>query len=142
MTLHSIVGLRGINNEFEHFYLSSVGILEFPKALKRDLFMSTISCQSFFIEANESATNKGFLIVCDASFYIDQNGVVKKNILGMFQHRTKVKTIYFHGHKLPITTPQDRLQIEIVDSEGVLQNVSALATFDIAGCVSNKLLAI
>ena len=121
---------------------NGVGYLEFPKALKRDLFMSTISCQSLFLETNESATNKGFLIVCDASFYIVQNGVVKKNILGMFQHRTKVKTIYFHGHTLPITTPQDRLQIEIVDSEGALQNVSALATFDITGCVSNKLLAI
>ena len=60
----------------------------------------------------------------------------------MFQHRTKVKTIYFHGDKLPITSPQDRLKIEIVDSEGLPQDVSALATFDIAGCVSNKLLAI
>ena len=56
---------------------NGVGYLEFPKALKRDLFMSTISCQSLFIEAKESATNKGFLIVCDASFYIDQNGVMK-----------------------------------------------------------------
>ena len=121
---------------------NGVGCLEFPQALKRDLFSSTINCQSLFLEANEAATNKGFLIVCDASFYIDQNGVVKKNILGMFQHRTKVKTIYFHGPKLPITTPQDRLQIEIVDSKGVLQNVSAMASFEIAGCVSNKLLAI
>ena len=57
---------------------NGVGILEFPKALKRDLFMSTISCQSPFIEADESATNKGFLIVRDPSLYIDQNGVVKK----------------------------------------------------------------
>ena len=119
-----------------------VGELEFPHALKRDLFISTICCQSLFLEANESATNKGFLIVCNASFYISQNGEMKKNILGMFQHRTKVKTIYFHGPRLPITTPQDRLKIEIVDSEGKLQNVSALVTFDIAGCISNKLLAI
>ena len=119
-----------------------VGELEFPHALKRDLFTSTISCQSLFIEANDAATNKGFLIVCDASFYISQNGVMKKNILGMFQHRTKVKTIYFHGTKLPITSPQDRIQVKIVDSEGTVQNVSALATFDIAGCVSNRLLAI
>ena len=57
---------------------NGVGELQFPQALKRDLLMSTISCKSLFIEVNESATNKGFLIVCDASFYIDQNGVVKK----------------------------------------------------------------
>ena len=56
----------------------SVGELEFPHALKRDLFTLTISCQSLFIESNEAATNKGFLIVCDASFYISQNGVMKK----------------------------------------------------------------
>ena len=121
---------------------NGIGELQFPQALKRDLLMSTISCKSLFIEVNESATNKGFLIVCDASFYMDQNGLMKKNILGMFQHRAKVKNIYFHDHKLPITTPQDRLKIEIVDSEGVLQDVSALATFDISGCVSNKLLTI
>ena len=53
-----------------------VGELEFPHALKRDLFMSTICCQSLFLEANESSTNKGFLIVCDASFYISQNGEI------------------------------------------------------------------
>ena len=121
---------------------NGIGELQFPQALKRDLFMSTISCKSLFIEANESATNKGFLIVCDASYYIDQNRLMKKNILGMFQHRAKAKTIYFHDQKLPITTPQDRLKIEIVDSKGLLQDVSALATFDIAGCVSNKLLTI
>ena len=43
---------------------NGVGELQFPQALKRDLFMSTINCKSLFIEANESATNKGFLIVC------------------------------------------------------------------------------
>ena len=121
---------------------NGIGELQFPQALKRDLFMSTISCKSLFIEANESATNKGFLIVCDASYYIDQNRLMKKNILGMFQHRAKAKTIYFHDQNLPITTPQDRLKIEIVDSKGLLQDVSALATFEIAGCVSNKLLTI
>ena len=58
----------------------------------------------------------------------------------MFLHRAK--TVYFQDNKYPITTPQDRLKIEIVDSEGELQDISALATFDIAGCVSNKLLTI
>ena len=67
-------------------------------------------------------------------------GHVLANVLGMFLHRAK--TVYFQDNKHPITTPQDRLKIEIVDSEGELQDISALATFDIAGCVSNKLLTI
>ena len=58
---------------------NGVGYLEFPHAPKRDLFMSTIGCRSLFIEANDSAVNKGFLIVCDASYYISQNGLIKKH---------------------------------------------------------------
>lgn len=121
---------------------NGVGELRFPQALKRDLFTSTINCQSLFFDTNESPTNKGLFIVSDASFYIDQNGIQTRNVLGMFLHRAKAKTVYFRDNKLPITTPQDRLKIEIVDSEGDLQDISALATFDIAGCVSNKLLTI
>ena len=132
----------GLVTSFDLSCSEVVGELEFPHALKRDLFTSTISCQSLFIEANDAAINKGFLIVCEASFYISQNGVMKENVLGMFQHRTKVKTIYFYGTMLPITSPQDQIQVKIVDSEGTVQNVLALATFDIAGCVSNRLLAI
>ena len=63
---------------------NGVGELQFPQALKRDLFMSTISYQSLFIEANESTTHKGFLIVCDASFYIYQNGLIVGNNESVF----------------------------------------------------------
>ena len=121
---------------------NGVGELEFPQALKRDLSMSTITCQSPYLEANENASNEGFFIVCDGSFYITQNGMVRKNILAMFQHKAVVNIVYFKDHKLPISTPQDRLKIEIVNSDGVRQDVSGLATFDIVGCVSNTLLTI
>ena len=121
---------------------NGIGELEFPHALKRDLLTSTIHCQSLHINANPAAKNEGLFIVCDGSYYITQNGVPKKNILAMFQNKKAVNMVYFPNHRMPITTPQDRLKIEVVDAEGVCQKVSALATFDIAGYVSNKLLAI
>ena len=121
---------------------NGVGELEFPHALKRDLLTSTIHCQSLYINANPTAKNEGLFIVCDCSYYITQNGTTKKNILAMFQNKKAANIVYFSNHRVPITTPQDRLKIEVVDAEGVCQKVSALATFDIAGSVSNKLLAI
>ena len=119
---------------------NGVGELEFPQALKRDLLMSTIYCQSLYFSDNSSATNEGLFIICDGSYYITHNGVAKTNILAMFQNKTNANIIHFSDHRLPITVPQDRLKIEIVDCKGVTQKVSALAVFDIAGCVSNKLL--
>ena len=121
---------------------NGVGELEFPHALKRDLLMSTIQCQSLYIDANPAAKNEGFFIVCDCSYYITQNGMAKKNILAMFQNKKSVNIVYFPTHRVPITTPQDRLKIEIVNGAGDCQKGSALAVFDIDGCVSNKLLAI
>ena len=68
--------------------------------------------------------------------------MAKKNILAMFQNKKSVNIVYFPTHRVPITTPQDRLKIEVVNAEGDCQKVSALAVFGIDGCVSNKLLAI
>ena len=67
---------------------NGVGELEFPQALKRDLLMSTIYCQSLYFSGNTSASNKGLFVVCDGSYYITRNGVAKKNILAMFQNKT------------------------------------------------------
>ena len=120
---------------------NGVGELEFPKALKRDL-MSTIYCQSLYFNGNTSASNEGLFVVCDGSYYITRNGVAKKNILAMFQNKTATNIIHFSDHRLPINVPQDRLTIEIVDHKGVRQQISAQAVFDIAGRVSDKLLAI
>ena len=44
---------------------NGVGELEFPKALKRDLLMSTIYCQSLYFNGNTSASNEGLFVVCD-----------------------------------------------------------------------------
>ena len=121
---------------------NGVGELEFPQALKRDLLMSTICFISLYLNGNTSATNGGLFVVCDGSYYITQNGTTKKNVLAMFQNKSNGDIIHFSDHRLALNVPQDRLTIEIVNFEGSLQQVSALAVFDIAGCVSNKLLAI
>ena len=121
---------------------NGVGELEFPKALKRDLLISTIYCQSLYFNGNTSASNEGLFVVCDGSYYITRNGVAKKNILAMFQNKATTNIVHFSDHRLPINVPQDRLTIEIVDHKGVRQQISAQAVFDIAGRVSDKLLAI
>ena len=82
---------------------NGVGELEFPHALKRDLLMSTIQCQSLYIDANPAAKNEGLLIVCDCSYYITQNGMAKKNILAMFQNKKSVNIVYFPNH-ITLTT--------------------------------------
>ena len=104
--------------------------------------MSTIYCQSLYFSDNTSASNEGLFVVCDGSYYITRNGVAKKNVLAMFQNQKDINVIHFTDHKLPINVPQDRLTIEIVDHKGVRQQISAQAVFDIAGRVSDKLLAI
>ena len=119
-----------------------IGELEFPQALKRDLLMSTIHCRNIYFPANPSAKNEGFFIVCDGSYHITQSGVERKNILAAFQNKRKANIISFPDQKLHIVAPKDRLRIEIVNSKGELQKVSALATFDIAGSVNNNLLVI
>ena len=121
---------------------NGVGELEFPQALKRDLLMSTICFISLYLNGNTSATNGGLFVVCDGSYYITQNGTTKKNVLAMFQNKSNGDVIHFSDHRLALNVPKDSLTIEIVNFEGSLQQMSALAVFDIAGCVSNKLLAI
>ena len=59
---------------------NGVGELEFPHALKRDLLMSTIQCQSLYIDANSTAKNEGLFIVCDCSYYLTQNGMANNKI--------------------------------------------------------------
>ena len=119
-----------------------VGEFDFPQALKRDLLTSTIYCQSLYLKANTSADNEGLFFVCDGSYYITRNGGVEKNVLAMFQNKPATNTINFYDHKLPITSPQDKLRVEIVDCQGVTQKVSGLAVVGISGRVVNKPLAI
>ena len=117
-----------------------VGEIRFPPALKTDLLKATIYCQSLYF------TSKGglhaFFVVCDGSYHITQNGEVKKNVLAMFQNKPGTNVIQFSDHKLPITSPQERLKVEIVDYDGVRQKMSGYATIGISGQVANKLLAI
>ena len=121
---------------------NGIGELEFPQALKRDLLTSTIRCLALHLSRNTPTSSEGLFVVCDGSYYITQNGVAKKNVLAMFENKISSNVTQFFDHRLPLNVPQDRLTIEIVNYDGVVQKVSALAVFDLAGCVSNKLLAI
>ena len=119
-----------------------VGELEFPQALKRDLLTTSIYCQSLHFSENYLAVNEGFFVVCDASYFIKSNGEVSKNILAMFQNKATTNTLHFSEHRYGITTPQERLQIEIVNTHGERQKVSALAVLGLVGPVANYLLTI
>ena len=122
--------------------LQGVGELEFPQALKRDLLMSSIYCQSLYLSGDPSATNDGLLLVCNGSYYITQNGTAKQNVLALFHNQAKSLIIHFTDHKFTINMPQYRLTIEIVNHLGTRQDISALTVLNIAGCVSNTLLLI
>ena len=121
---------------------NGVGELEFPQAFKRDLLTANIYCQSLYIHENSLAVNEGFFVVCDGSYFIKSNGEISKNVLAMFQNKAVANIVHFSEHRHPITTPQERLQIEIVDYHGERRKVSALAVFCITGLVANFLLTI
>ena len=118
------------------------GELEFPKALKREPLLSTIQCQNLFFGSNSAAKNEPFMLICSGSQYWTQNQKMKNNVLAMFQNSKNPNTISFDYHPLPITSPQDKLVLEIVDFHGIRQNVSCLGTFHMTGKVANKLFAI
>ena len=105
MTLHLTVGLKGVNNEFNYIdcfnILRGVGELEFPQALKRDLLMSSIYCQSLYLSENSSATDEGLLLVCNGSYYITQNGMAKQNVLALFHNQAKSHITHFTDYRFP-----------------------------------------
>ena len=122
--------------------VKGIGELDFPKALKRDLFTTTISCQSVYLNSSETARNESLFIVCKASTYIHQNSVVKDNVLANFMNILTPNLVNFYHKPVLVNNPQDRLRIEIVDYHFERQKVSALAVFELTGKVSNKLLAV
>ena len=66
---------------------------------------------------------------------------MKDNILGMFQNKPLANIASFH-YNVPITVPQEKLEIKIVDLHGKQQDLTCMGVFRLQGPVSNKLLAI
>ena len=67
---------------------------------------------------------------------------MKKNIVAMFQHNPVGELVSMSYPAVPITMPQEKLAMEIVNYHGKVQDVSCLAVFQIQGKVANKMLAI
>ena len=57
----------------------------------------------------------------------------------MFQNKKLANVITF-GHWIPLTSPQENLEIEIVDFYDKRKSVSAVGVFAIQGQVQNNLL--
>ena len=115
-------------------------ILPFPPVLKREALSATILCQSLAFMDNEEALNEPFFVVCSGSTYYTNNCQTKRNVMGMFQNK-KLPNIVNFAHPVPLTHPQESLEIEYVDYHDKRQNLDALAIFVIHGKVSNNLLA-
>ena len=95
-----------------------------------------------YLPNNSTANDEGLFLVCSASFYRDKNQNMKKNILGMFLNTPTPSVARFGDFWLPLTLPQETIQIECVDFHGERQDVSSLGVVHIRGTVTNKLLAI
>ena len=122
--------------------LKGIGWLEFPEALKRQPLQTQIGCTSLYFVNNREAKKEPLFLVCSGSMYYTHNHAMKNNIVAMFQHKPKSHLMSSTYPAVPITMPQDKLAIEIVDYHGKRQNVSCLAVFQIHGKVANKMLAI
>ena len=117
--------------------LKGHAVLQFPPVLKRDSFNLTLQCQSLSFVDNEDAINEPFFVVCSGSTYYSQK--VKRNVLAMFQYKKEANIVHF-DHTVPLTNPQENLEIEIVDFYDKKKSVSAVGVFAIQGQVQNNLL--
>ena len=59
----------------------------------------------------------------------------------MFQNKPETNIASFH-YTVPITVPQEKLEIQIVDYHGKQQDLTCIGVFRMHGVVSNKHLAI
>ena len=114
--------------------------LPFPPVLKREALNVTLLCQSLCFMKNEEALDEPFFLVCSGSTHCTRDNQIKKNVLGMFQN-SKDPHIATFSHPVPLTYPQENLEIEIVDYHDKRQLLAATAVFSIHGKVSNNLLA-
>lgn len=114
-------------------------LLPFPPVLKRDALKATIQCHSLCFEKNAKALNEPFFLICSSSTHRAPNNSIINNVLGMFQNEVEANRVTF-DHSVPLTYPQDHMEIEIVDYHGKRQAVGAMGVFTIAGKISNSLL--
>ena len=118
-----------------------LGELEYPPALKSEALKSSIQCDSLYMGVNPKAKNEPYFLTCSGSTYWAKDGKIKNNILGMFMNKKKANVVSF-SHGVPVTVPQEKLEVKIVDLTGKQQDLSCIGVFRIHGPVSNKLLAI
>ena len=123
--------------------VKGLGLIDFPDALKSEPLASFLRCSSLHLESNSSADNEALFIVSSGSYHVTKNHERKKNILCMFKNTSTGGLINYNCEtKIPITIPQDVINVEIVNSDGLRKNVSALGVFEIQGTVKNKFLSI
>ena len=120
---------------------NGLGELDYPPALKREALKSNIQCECLYFGANIRAKNEPYFITCSGSTYRSPDGQMKENILGIFQNKPQTNIASFH-YNVPITVPQEKLEIKIVDLHGKQQDLTCMGVFRLQGPVSNKLLAI
>ena len=123
--------------------VKGLGLIDFPDALKSEPLASFLRCSSLHLESNSSADNEVLFIVSSGSYHVTKNHERKSNILCMFKNTSSGGLINYNCEtKVPITIPQDVMNVEIVNSDGLRKNVSALGVFEIQGTVKNKFLSI
>ena len=50
-------------------FVDGVAVFQFPDALRREMFKSTIQLDSFYLSKNANGKNEASMVVCNGSFY-------------------------------------------------------------------------
>ena len=123
-------------------FVDGVAVFQFPDALRREMFKSTIQLDSFYLSKNANAKNEALMVVCNGSFYRDRNQKLQKNVLGLFINKPRPNLFTFTSHPVPINLPLDSLEVEIIAPKGERQKVSGLGVLHVKGSVHNRFLTI
>ena len=149
MEPHSNVGFQS-EKTMEPLYISTAlkitkgkGQLAFPEALKRDALHSSLQCISLSFEANSRAANETCFLIASGSQYCGEHLNRENNILAMFQNKRGAHVVPLPVLEIPITSPQQKIEIKIVDFEGDLcDTINCFAVFLVKGIIENRMLAI
>ena len=117
--------------------------LAFPEALGREPLKSSLSCNSLCFGANPEAKSEARFLICSGSHFCGEDRHMKNNILAMFQNTPLPNIVHFPELEVPVTSPQEKWLLKIVDYEGnICENVSCVGVVVIKGFVANRMLAI
>ena len=130
-----------INTTFKIKFQNGKATIRFPDAMKR-MTNTTLQCCSLYVQGDRKFNNICLFIVCDSSYFRDENFEKKLNILAEFPVRATSKFYPGRHPTLPLTSLPETLNLKIVNFDDEIQDLSAYATFEVKGKCRDRLLLI